>query len=449
MSLKYDLVIIGAGSAGVRLARFSASLGAKVALCEDSKMGGTCVNIGCVPKKLYSYASKYSHEFDNARKNGWEIQGNPIFNMSILHDKKNTEIKRLNDIYKNMLENNGVNLFLGHAKIISNSEVEVNGEILNADKIVIATGGVPVIPNIDGKEHAKTSDDVFKLEKLPDTVSIIGSGYIAVEFASILNNFGCDVTLITRGSKLLGSFDNDISAHLLNEIKAKGIKHIPNVNVTKIENIKNHYELTCDNGSKISTKFPLFAIGRKPRTDGFGNMKFNMNKHGYIDVNDKFETSQKNIYAMGDIIGTPQLTPVALYQATKFANYLFDGGLLDLNYNDIPTAVFTDPEIATVGITEEEAIKNNIAIKVYKSNFRAMKHSLAKIETKTLMKMIVCDKTDVVLGIHMIGEYAAEIIQLAGTCVKAKLTKQQFDDTIGIHPTSAEELVTLRNFERK
>jgi glutathione reductase (NADPH) len=451
MNYDYDLFVIGAGSGGVRASRMATKAGAKVAVAESSDLGGTCVNLGCVPKKLMVYASEYSEEFEQCEGYGWE-KTNPHsshkFNWKTLISNKDAYIKRLNNIYGDLLNNAGCEIINGKASLVDAHTVSVNNKNYTAEKILITTGGWPFIPDFEGSEHAITSNEVFHLKELPKKVLVVGGGYIAVEFAGIFNGLGSDVMLSYRGPIFLRKFDMDIREKAAVEIAKKGVNLNFESNVTKITKLDNGMlETTFDNGDKFVSDIVLYATGRKPNLDGLNLDKtgVKLNDSGHVITDYHFKTSVDSIYALGDIIGTPELTPVAIEQAMAFVSTQYLNKPKVVDYTNIPTAVFCQPNIGTVGLIEEDARKkydNNISI--YKSEFKYLKHTLSGSEQRTFMKLIVDKKTDKIIGAHMLGGDAGEIIQGIGVALKAGATKEIFDLTIAVHPTAAEEFVTMR-----
>ena len=441
----YDLFVIGAGSGGVRAARIAAGFGAKVAVAEDRYMGGTCVNVGCVPKKLYVYASQFRHAFEDARGFGWKSE-TPAFDWTTLRDNKKAEISRLNGIYKNLLDGVDVDVINGRGRIVDAHTVEVNGQIYSTEKILIATGGWPFIPDIPGSELALNSNQIFDLESFPKRLAIVGGGYIAVEFAGIFNGLGTQVTQLYRGPLFLRGFDHDIRAHAASEIAKSGVNLRFEVDVQSIVESGDGLELELSDGSSITVDAVLYATGRKPHLDGLGleNVDVELSESGTIVVDDHFRTTTPSIFALGDVIGGMELTPVALAEGMAFARREFNTQNPEVEYEFIPTAVFCQPNIGTVGFTEDEARAKFGQIHVFKSSFRPMKHTISGRDEKTFMKMLVDDASDKVVGVHMVGPDAGEIIQGIAIALKAGATKAMFDSTIGIHPTAAEEFVTMR-----
>lgn len=442
----YDLLVIGAGSGGVRASRMAAGMGKKVAIVEDTYLGGTCVNVGCVPKKLFVYGAHFSEELQSAKGFGWNME-NISFDWPTLRDNKNREIERLNGIYENLLKNAGVELITGKASFVDSHSVSVEGKLYSAERIIIATGGVPVVPEFPGSEYVITSNETFYLDKLPEKIIIVGGGYIAIEFAGIFNGLGVETHLLYRGTHLLRGFDQDIQAFIAEEIVKKGIHlHLQtNIqNITKDENNLLHATLTS--GVCMSAGEIMYATGRKPRIDGLGleNTIVETSSNGTIKVNREFQTAEPSVYAIGDVIGGVQLTPVALAEGMALVRYFYESTPISLDYDNIPTAVFSQPNIAVVGLTETQALEQGLTLSIFKSEFRHMKHTLGGKNEKTLMKIIVDKKTDKVLGCHMVGADAGEIIQGLAVALRAGATKADFDQTMGIHPTAAEEFVTMR-----
>ncbi|MBD9417426.1 glutathione-disulfide reductase [Pseudomonas sp. PDM16] len=448
MSYEFDLFVIGAGSGGVRAARFAAGFGAKVAVAESRYLGGTCVNVGCVPKKFLVYGAHFAEDFEQAAGFGWS-SGEPQFDWPTLIGNKNREIQRLNGIYRNLLVNNGVTLLDGHAKLTGPHEVEINGQRHSAKHILIATGGWPQVPDIPGKELAITSNEAFFLEQLPKRVLVVGGGYIAVEFASIFHGLGAETSLLYRKDLFLRGFDGAVRKHLKEELEKKGLDLQFNTDITAIERQADGSLLaTLKDGRRLETDCVFYATGRRPMLDNLGleNTSVALNDKGFIQVNDQFETSEPSILALGDVIGRVQLTPVALAEGMAVARRLFKPDeYRKLDYSLIPTAVFSLPNIATVGLTEEQAREQGHEVKVFESRFRPMKLTLTESQERTLMKLVVDAKNDKVLGCHMVGPESGEIVQGLAVALKAGATKRIFDDTLGIHPTAAEEFVTMRS----
>ena len=446
MQYDYDFFVIGAGSGGVRASRMAASYGAKVAICEDRYLGGTCVNVGCVPKKLYVYASEYSAHFRDAEGFGWQAS-KPTFDWSTLRNNKTQEISRLNTVYEGILERAGVEIIEGRGKIIGPHQVEVDGRSFTAKHILIATGGWPFVPDIPGKEHVVDSNGIFDLPEFPRRLAVVGGGYIAVEFAGIFHGLGAKVSQIVRSEKILNGFDRQIADFAAGQIQQNGIDIRFNTEVAAIEKQPDgSLELSLNDGSQLTVDTVLFATGRKPNLDGLGleNVNVQFDEDGYIKVNDTFQTSEQSIYALGDVIGGIELTPVALAEGAALAAYLFNNQACQMDYSNIATTVFCQPNIGTVGMTEEQARAHSKNVLTFRSEFRAMKHTLGGSQERTLMKLLVDGDTDKVLGAHMVGDSAGEIMQGIAIAIKCGATKADFDATIGIHPTAAEEFVTMR-----
>jgi glutathione reductase (NADPH) len=446
----YDLFVIGAGSGGVRAARMAASKGVRVAVAEDRYMGGTCVNVGCVPKKLYVYAAQFRDQFQQARGFGW--QSGPVpFDWTLLRDNKKAEISRLNGIYDGLLEGAGVEIIHGRARITAPQQVEVDGRAFSAERILVATGGWPVVPEIEGRELAVTSNEIFDLERFPERILIVGGGYIAVEFAGIFNGLGARTTQLYRGDLFLRGFDQEVRRFVADEMVNKGVDLRFNLNVESLEKQADGSLLAhLTDGTTLATDAVLYATGRKPNIAGLGleEVGVKLNVDGTVDVNAGFQTSIPSIFALGDVTGGMQLTPVALAEGMALVDALYGGGRGTVSYELIPTAVFSQPNIGTIGLTEEQACARYARLDVYSANFRAMKHTLGGGKERTLMKMLVDPESDRVVGVHMVGEDAGEILQGIAIALKAGATKAVFDSTIGIHPTAAEEFVTLRTPSR-
>lgn len=441
----FDLFTIGAGSGGVRASRMAATYGARVAVAEDRYLGGTCVNVGCVPKKLFVYASHYKEDFHEAAGFGWDVTSSE-FNWSRLLENKNTEISRLNGVYRSLLDNAGVTLFEDRATVIDAHTVEVGGKRVTAERILVATGGWPTVPDIPGNEHIITSNDVFFLDKLPKRAIVVGGGYIAVEFAGIFNGLGVETTQLYRGPLFLRGFDEDVRSFLAEEMSKKGVDLRFNSNIASIEKDGEGYRAILEDGSVIETDLVMYATGRHANTKGIGleEAGVELAKNGAVVVNDDFQTSVPSIYALGDVIDRVALTPVAIAEGMVFSWNTYKTGGKKMDYRDIPTAVFSQPTIGTVGLTETQAREQYDAIDIYHSEFRAMKHTLSGSCERTMMKLIVDKASDRVVGAHMVGPEAGELTQGLGIAMKAGATKADFDATIGIHPTSAEEFVTMR-----
>ncbi|MDM9652680.1 glutathione-disulfide reductase [Pseudomonas wenzhouensis] len=447
MSYDFDLFVIGAGSGGVRAARFAASFGARVAVAESRYLGGTCVNVGCVPKKLLVYGAHFAEDFEQASGFGWSL-GEANFDWATLIGNKNREIERLNGIYRNLLVNSGVSLFEGHARIVDAHTIEVNGQRHSTERILIATGGWPQIPDIPGREHAISSNEAFFLEQLPKRVLVVGGGYIAVEFASIFHGLGAQTSLLYRGDLFLRGFDGAVREHLREELSKKGMDLQFNADIASLaRQADGSLAATLKDGRVLEADCVFYATGRRPMLDNLGleNVEVKLDARGYIEVDDLFQTATPSVLAIGDVIGRVQLTPVALAEGMAVARRLFKPEeYRPLDYRMIPTAVFSLPNIGTVGLSEEQAIEEGYQVKVFESRFRPMKLTLTENPERTLMKLVVDADSDRVLGCHMVGPEAGEIIQGLAVALKAGATKQIFDETIGVHPSAAEEFVTLR-----
>lgn len=447
MSHDFDLFVIGAGSGGVRAARFAAGFGARVAVAESRYLGGTCVNVGCVPKKLLVYGAHFTEDFEQAAGFGWNL-GEANFDWPTLIANKNREIQRLNGIYRNLLVNSGVSLLEGHARILGPHRVEVNGQAYSAGHILIATGGWPQLPDIPGKELAISSNEAFHLQQLPRRALVVGGGYIAVEFASIFHGLGAQTSLLYRGEMFLRGFDGAVRRHLREELDKKGLDLQFNSDIERIERLADGSLLaTLRDGRELATDCVFYATGRRPMLDNLGleNTAVELDERGFIRVDEQYQTREPSVLALGDVIGRVQLTPVALAEGMAVARRLFrPEEYRPVDYRNIPTAVFSLPNIATVGLSEEQARAEGYQVKIFESRFRPMKLTLTDSQERTLMKLVVDADSDRVLGCHMVGPEAGEIIQGLAVAIKAGATKQIFDETLGIHPTAAEEFVTLR-----
>jgi glutathione reductase (NADPH) len=448
----YDLFVIGAGSGGVRAARMAASYGARAAVAEEYRVGGTCVIRGCVPKKLFVYASQFAEHFDDSAGFGWNMPGRPTFDWLTLRDAKDREIDRLNSIYIRNLEAAGVEILPTRAEISGPHTIRLVAENreVTARYILVATGARPHLPDdVTGIEHTITSNEAFHLEELPDHITIVGGGYIAVEFAGIFNGLGVATTLLYRGEEILRGFDDDLRRCLHDEMVARGIDIRVMTNVTAIEERGSGFELALNNGDVLKTGRVMYATGRIPNVQGLGlsDLGVEMGWNGYVIVDEYSRSSVDHIYAVGDVTHRMNLTPVAIREGAAFAETVFNDNPQTVDYSDIPTAVFSQPEIGTVGLTEEMARERHPKLEVYKAHFRAMKLTLTDRMEKTLMKLLVCGESGKVVGCHVLGPDAGEMIQLAAVAIKAGASKADFDRTVAVHPSSAEELVLMREPE--
>jgi len=441
----YDLFVIGGGSGGVACARTSAALGAKVGLAEADRLGGTCVNRGCVPKKLLMYASNAAADLRNAKSLGWTFTGE-TFDWGDLRNGVQSELRRLNGIYDGLLEKFNVKLYRDLARFIDRKTVQIGNQKITADRFMIATGGSPFVPQFPGREHVIVSDDAFLLDQLPTRMAIVGGGYIAQEFAGIFNGLGVEVTLIVRCARLLRGFDADLAEHLRAEQVKKGIIIQCATQVDRVEKTIDGLRVECEECDSKTFDQVLFATGRRPNSTGLGLEKIgvSVNDTGAIEVDEHMQTSVENIYAIGDVTDRLNLTPVAINEGRIFAANHFDKENRTMDYENIPTTIFSHPPLGTVGLTEAQAREKYDKIVIFKSVFRPMKYSLGRIDEQTLMKLVVDGSTDRVLGVHMVGPDAGEIIQGFAVALKTGATKTDFDRTVGIHPSSAEEFVTMR-----
>ncbi|MDY3330988.1 MAG: glutathione-disulfide reductase [Pelistega sp.] len=443
MSFDFDLFVIGAGSGGVRASRMAVARGAKVAVVEGAPLGGTCVNLGCIPKKLYSYASSFPGHFSSAKGYGWsEVSAELDWNA--LKKNRATEITRLNGVYGNLLKE--VTLLEGWGSIVDANTVKVGDKTYTARYILIATGGWPTVPDVPGKELAITSNEIFDLPEFPKRLLVVGGGYIASEFASIFNGMGAKVIQLYRSEKILRGFDEDIRNFLSQEMVKHGVDLRVNSDVAKLEKTATGILVTLKDGSTEEVDQVLYATGRAPNTKGLNlaGVGVATSKSGHIIVDKNYTTNIPSIFAIGDVVGHLELTPVALGEAMVLVDYLFGDKTRQMSYDNIPTAIFTTPNAATVGLTEAQAREQYKEIAIYRSDFKGLKHTLTGKNERTLMKLIVDKASDKVLGVHMVGDEAGEIIQGFAVALKAGATKAVFDSTIGIHPTAAEEFVTMR-----
>ncbi len=443
----FDFFVIGAGSGGVRASRIAAQLGARVAVAEERYLGGTCVNVGCVPKKLFVYGSHFSELFEHARDYGWQF-GETSLDWSRLRERKDAEIARLNGVYRRLVEKAGVTLFENHARLLGPQRILVGDREVTADKVLLAVGGWPYIPQVPGREHVISSNEVFALDRLPNSIAIVGGGYIAVEFASIFHGMGIETHLLYRGECFLRGFDTDIRQHMAEQMQAKGIHLHFNTDVQSIDcDADGRRTLHLDSSERLCCDQVMYATGRHPKLDGLGleNTRVQISNSGAVVVDEFFQTHEPSIYAVGDIIDRLALTPVALAEGMSLAQRLFGNASPSaLDYSKVPTAVFTQPAIATVGLTEEQARQQYGKLRLYRSVFTPLPLTLTASPEKALVKLVVDDDSDKVVGCHLVGPEAGEIIQGFAVALGMGATKADFDRTLGIHPTLAEELVTLR-----
>ena len=442
----YDLFCIGGGSGGVRSSRISATYGAKVAVAEEKYFGGTCVNVGCIPKKLFSYAAHFRDEFHDAAGFGW-TGPEPAFHWPTLLENKNKEIARLNAIYESLLSKAGASIFKARATIVDPHSVECEGRTHTAKHILVATGSWPTVPEIPGRELAITSNEAFFLPELPKSAIVVGGGYIAVEFASIFSGLGVRTTLVYRGKRVLRGFDADLGTRLAAEMAKKGVTIKFESDIAALEKKPDGaLAVTFRDGSHGEAGAVMFATGRIPNTKNLGleQAGVELAADGAIKVNEYLRSSVDSIHALGDVTNRINLTPVATAEGMALAKTLFRDQPTLMDYDNVATAIFAIPNVATVGLSEELAVARGFTVDIYKTQFRALKHTLSGSEEKTFMKLVVDAATQRVLGVHMMGAEAGEIIQGMAIALKCGATKAQFDSTIGIHPTAAEEFVTLR-----
>ncbi|WP_020401422.1 glutathione-disulfide reductase [Kordiimonas gwangyangensis] len=445
MTFDYDLFVIGAGSGGVRASRIASSLGARVAVAEEYRVGGTCVIRGCVPKKLMVYASHFAEDFELARGFGWSV-GETSFDWKTFIARKDAEIDRLNGLYIKTLEGAGVEIIDGRATVTGPNSVRVGEREITAKTILVATGGWPHMPDVPGIEHAISSNEAFHLEEQPEHIVVVGGGYIAVEFAGIFHGMGSNVSLLYRSEQILRGFDDDLRDRLNTEMRRKGIDVRTDTNITKIEKLERGVRLTLTDGSTMDADAVMYATGRVPNTKGLGleSSGVALGKGGAIKVDKYSKTNVDSIYAVGDVTDRVALTPVAIKEGHAFALTVFGGTPMAAEHDAIPTAVFSQPPIGTVGLSEADAKEKYGDVTVYTSDFKPMKHTIGGSDERAFAKLIVDKASDRVVGAHMIGADAAEIIQGIGIAVKAGLTKAQFDATVAVHPSSAEEFVLMR-----
>jgi len=442
----YDLFSIGAGSGGVRASRISAGYGARVAIAEERELGGTCVNVGCIPKKLLVYASAFRRDCEDSAGFGWTAPP-ASHDWKTLIQSKDIEINRLNGIYARLLDDAGVTRIEGRARLVDAHTVAVGGETYTAEHILVATGSWPSFPEIPGIEHAISSNEAFHLDRLPERPIVVGGGYIAVEFAGILHGLGAEVTQLYRGPLFLRGFDDDVRRHLAEELRGQGIDLRFESNIARIEKAGDGgLRATLEDGSTLEGDTILYATGRHPLTVDLGleSVGVKLAPSGAIEVDGYSRSSVPNVWAIGDVTDRINLTPVAIHEGMCLAATLFDGRPTQPCHENVPSAVFSQPPIGSVGLTEAQARAQFDAVDVYRTRFRELKHTLSGREERTLMKLVVDAASDRVVGAHMVGDHAGEVIQGVAIALVCGATKAQFDATIGIHPTSAEELVTLR-----
>jgi glutathione reductase (NADPH) len=445
-----DLFVIGGGSGGVRAARMAAQRGARVLLAEAAALGGTCVNVGCIPKKLYSYAAHFADDFRDAAGFGWDLEPARL-DWQRLKKNRAQEITRLNGVYEHLLRTAGVELLRGWATLADAHTVQVvtteGRRRFTARHILIATGGTPSVPPLPGREHVLTSDQIFDLEPFPRRLVVVGGGYIACEFASIFNGLGSQVTQLYRGEQVLRGFDDDVRAFLAQEVRKHGVDLRLQADVASVARGGDALVVTLASGEVLAADAILYATGRIPNVSGLGldAADVRVSAHGGIVVDDHFRSSAPSILAVGDVTARVQLTPVALAEAMVVADQLFGSGTRTMSHELVPTAVFTHPNVGTVGLSERQARERHGAVRIFRSEFKALKHTLSGSTERTLMKLVVDAASDRVVGLHMVGPDAGEVVQGFAVAMKAGATKAVFDSTIGIHPTAAEEFVTMRD----
>ena len=457
-----DLIVIGGGSGGVRAARMAATRGAKVVMVESGAMGGTCVNVGCIPKKLYSYAAGYSEAFAEARGYGWQVPEGIALDWNALKTARATEITRLNGIYEGLMRAANVERINGHGRLVDAHTVAVSLDgqdvrQLTAAHILVATGGKPVLPDVAGRQYAIVSDDVFDLPTLPRHMVVVGGGYIGCEMASIFHGLGVQVSLLYRGAQILRGFDDEVRDFVAEEMRKAGVDVRVNTDVHSIALDASTGErvLQLNDGSSLRADQVLYAAGRAPNVAGLGldALGIAQAKNGAIQVDAHFATSVPSVYALGDVVGKLELTPVALAEAMAWVDHVFGPApgkvARVMDYDNIPTAVFTHPQVGTIGLTEAQARARCGAVRIYRADFRPLRHTVSGRSERSLVKLVVDDASDQVVGLHVVGADAGEIAQGFAVAMKAGATKAVFDQTIGIHPTMAEELVTLREVSRR
>lgn len=445
MTFDYDLFVIGGGSGGVRAGRVAAATGAKVALAEEFRMGGTCVIRGCVPKKLMVFASTYAEAFEDAQAYGWELTAG-AFDWTKFRGKLHAELDRLEGIYRRILSSNEVTVYDSRATVKDAHTVALaNGSEITTKHILVATGGFPVKPDVPGAEHAITSNEIFLLDAMPKSILIIGGGYIASEFAGILNGLGVSVTQAYRGDQILRGFDNEARDVISAGMVEKGVDLRLNTDISEVRKVADGFEAVFTDGKTETFGQIMYATGRKPSTDGMGleALGVGLDRAGAVVVDQYSQTAVPSIYAVGDVTNRVNLTPVAIREGMAFVETVFKGNPTPVDHDLIPSAVFTQPEFGTVGLSEEDAAKQE-PIEVYATTFKPMNHSFAGREDRVMMKLVVSKATRKVLGCHIVADHAGEMIQMAGIAVKMGATKEDFDATVAVHPTMAEELVTMK-----
>ncbi len=442
----FDLFTIGAGSGGVAGTRRAGAYGARTAICEELRIGGTCVLRGCVPKKLLVYGSQFAEAFADAPGFGWSVPP-ATHDWAALIAAKDKELDRLHGIYVRMLNNAKVEIFEARGVVVDPHTVEVGGKRYTAENIMIAVGGWPETPQLPGIEHVISSNEALDLPERPRRIVIVGGGYIAVEFAGIFNGFGSEVVEIIRADRLLRGFDEDVRTYLGEEMRIRGVDIRGGTQIARIDKTGSGYTVTTTSGGKIETDCVMYATGRAPNTKGLGlaEIGVEMDKNGAVKVDEWQRTSVKNIYAVGDVTDRINLTPVAIAESRAIAETLYNNNPIRMDHADVPSAVFSQPPIGTVGLTEDQARKQYGEVDIYQTRFKPMKNTLSGRDERTFMKLVVDAKSDRVVGCHMLGPDAPEIVQGLAIAVKCGATKKQFDATIGIHPSAAEEFVTLRD----
>ena len=445
----YDLITIGAGSGGVRASRLAGKYGAKVAVIEESRYGGTCVMRGCVPKKLLVIGSHFANHFEDAIGYGWSVQG-AAHDWGAMIAAKSKELDRLEGVYRRILRDSNVETVDGRGVLVDPHTVEANGKRMTAEKILVAVGGWPAVPEFPGREHVITSNEALDLPQRPKRVIIVGGGYIAVEFAGIFNALGSDVTLIIRSGQILRGFDQDVRSTLAEEIEKTGIKIKRDCLIRSVEKCTAEqgggYSVMFDMGDEVRADCVMYATGRAPNTGklGLAEVGVKLNSKNAIAVDEHNRTSIGSVFAIGDVTDRINLTPVAINEGRAFAEAFYNNNPMTMDYTNVASAVFSQPPVATVGLTEEQARKTH-KVRLFISRFKPMKHTLSGRDERTLMKLVVDRATDKVLGVHMVGDDAPEIVQGFAVALKCGATKAQFDATVGIHPTAAEEFVTMRD----